>query len=136
MTRIYIDIDIDIDIYNWKWNDSNDKRNTVLSKRKLIQLVEQKIVSGWDDPRMPTISGIRRRGIPAEALRLFCERVGISKSDSNIDYTDLENCVREVMDEKSERAFAVLNPLKVTISNWDGKSFIYHDIKFPSQFVI
>ena len=70
---------------------------------------------------MPTISGIRRRGVPAEAIRLFCQRIGISKSDSNIDYSDLENCVRDVLDEKSTRAFAVVNPLKVTIRNWDGK---------------
>lgn len=78
-------------------------------------------MNGWDDPRMPTISGIRRRGVPPEAVRLFCERIGISKSDSNIDYADLENCVREVMDEKSLRAFAVVNPLKVTIRNWAGE---------------
>ena len=104
-------------------------RNTVLSKRKLIQLVDQKTVSGWDDPRMPTISGIRRRGVPADALRLFCERIGISKSDSNIDYADLENCIREVMDEKSQRAFAVVKPLKVTITNWSGKTL--EDFEIP-----
>ena len=69
-------------------------------------------MNGWDDPRMPTLSGLRRRGVPPEALRLFCERVGISKVDSVIDVVDLENCVREVMDETSKRAFAVLNPLK------------------------
>jgi len=95
---------------------------TVLSKRKLIQLVEEKCVNGWDDPRMPTLSGIRRRGSPPEALRLFCERVGISKVDSNIDATDLENCIREVMDDTSMRAFAILEPLKVTITNWQGSS--------------
>jgi glutaminyl-tRNA synthetase len=94
----------------------------ILSKRKLIQLIEGKYVNGWDDPRMPTLSGMRRRGIPPEALRLFCERVGISKSESFIDLTDLENCVREVMDERCPRAFAILNPLKVTITNWEGKS--------------
>lgn len=93
---------------------------TVLSKRKLIQLVEGNHVNGWDDPRMPTLSGIRRRGAPPQALRLFCERVGISKSDSFIDVRDLENCIREAMDESSRRAFAVLNPLKVTITNWQG----------------
>jgi glutaminyl-tRNA synthetase len=97
---------------------------TVLSKRKLIQLVEEKCVNGWDDPRMPTLSGIRRRGSPPEALRLFCERVGISKVDSNIDYGDLENCIREVMDDTSKRAFAILKPLKVTITNWEGKSHL------------
>jgi len=70
---------------------------------------------------MPTLSGMRRRGVPPAALRLFCERVGISKADSNIDFGVLEDCVREVMDSTSSRAFAILNPLKVTISNWQGK---------------
>ena len=95
---------------------------TILSKRKLIQLVDGQYVNGWDDPRMPTMSGLRRRGIPPKALRLFCERVGISKVDSVIDVVDLENCVREVMDESTKRAFAILSPLKVTIKNWDGKT--------------
>lgn len=94
-------------------------QSTVLSKRKLIQLVEQGHVSGWDDPRMPTLSGMRRRGVPPAALRLFCERVGISKADSNIDFSNLEDCVRLVMDETCQRAFAVLKPLKVTITNWE-----------------
>ena len=98
---------------------------TVLSKRKLIQLVEGGHVNGWDDPRMPTISGLRRRGTPPEALRLLCERVGISKSDSVIDVLDLENCMREVMDERTKRAFAILDPLKVTLKNWDGKCTQY-----------
>ena len=95
-------------------------KSTVLSKRKLIQLVQDKVVSGWDDPRMPTISGLRRRGIPPAALRLFCERMGISKADSFIDYSILEDCVRETMDDTTPRAFAVINPLKVTITNWEG----------------
>mmetsp|Transcript_12097 Transcript_12097/g.14205 ORF Transcript_12097/g.14205 Transcript_12097/m.14205 type:complete len:888 (-) Transcript_12097:153-2816(-) len=95
---------------------------TILSKRKLIQLVEGKHVNGWDDPRMPSLSGLRRRGVPPEALRLFCERVGISKVDSVIDVVELENCVREVMDETSKRAFAILCPLKVTIKNWQGST--------------
>ena len=95
-------------------------RYTVLSKRKLIKLVEEKHVDGWDDPRMPTISGIRRRGFPPSAIRLFCERMGISKSDSNIDFGILEDCAREVLDEDCPRAFAILNPLRVTLTNWDG----------------
>uniref|UniRef100_A0A7S2VYJ3 glutamine--tRNA ligase n=2 Tax=Eucampia antarctica TaxID=49252 RepID=A0A7S2VYJ3_9STRA len=102
---------------------------TVLSKRKLIQLVQEKHVTGWDDPRMPTLSGVRRRGIPPESLRLFCERVGISKSDSNIDYGDMENCVRELLDGTSSRAFAVLKPLKVTLKNWQGS--ILEDFEIP-----
>lgn len=94
-------------------------QGTVLSKRKLIQLVEDKHVSGWDDPRMPTLSGMRRRGIPPAALRLFCERVGISKADSNLDLTVLEDCIRENMDDVCPRAFCVLEPLKLTITNWE-----------------
>jgi len=104
-------------------------KNTVLSKRKLIQLVEQKHVSGWDDPRMPTLSGIRRRGVPPAALRLFCERVGISKADSNIDYTVLEDCVREEMDKVCPRAFAILKPLKVSITTWQGSTL--EDFEIP-----
>jgi len=95
-------------------------QNTVLSKRKLIQLVDQKHVSGWDDPRMPTLSGMRRRGVPAAALRLFCERVGISKTESNIAFSALEECIRLKMDDACERAFCVLKPLKVTLTNWEG----------------
>lgn len=91
---------------------------TVLSKRKLIQLVEEGHVSGWDDPRMPTISGVRRRGYPSEAIRLFCNRMGISKAENNIDITVLEDCVRETLDTQAPRALAVLEPLKVTITNW------------------
>lgn len=91
----------------------------VLSKRKLIQLVTEKYVSSWDDPRMPTICGLRRRGYPAEALKLFCDRIGISKAENNIDVAVLEECVREVLDANSGRAFCIMNPLKVTITNWD-----------------
>lgn len=97
---------------------------TVLSKRKLIQLVTEKYVDGWDDPRMPTICGVRRRGYPSAAIRLFCERIGISKAENNIDMSVLEECVREVLDTTSKRAFAICNPLKVTITNWSNeKSF-------------
>ena len=91
----------------------------VLSKRRLIQLVETPgLVNGWDDPRMPTISGLRRRGVPPTAIRLFVERTGVSKADNNIDYTVLEECVRESLDPQVPRAMAVLDPLKVTITNW------------------
>ncbi|SCY41420.1 glutamine--tRNA ligase/YqeY domain fusion protein [Desulfoluna spongiiphila] len=91
---------------------------TVLSKRKLLQLVDQGHVSGWDDPRMPTISGIRRRGYTPEALRNFCRRIGISKKESRIDYTILEDCVREDLNEKAPRVMGVLAPLKVTVTNY------------------
>jgi glutaminyl-tRNA synthetase len=92
---------------------------TVLSKRKLIQLVNEKHVDGWDDPRMPTIAGIRNRGYPASAVRLFCDRVGISKSENNIDLTVLEDCVREVLEDTAPRVLAVVNPLRVKITNWN-----------------
>ena len=95
---------------------------TVLSKRKLIQLVDEKHVQGWDDPRMPTISGLRRRGYTPEALRLFCERVGISKAENNIDMTVLEDCARLSLDSNAPRAFAILDPLKVTITNWGSEA--------------
>ena len=93
-------------------------RYTVLSKRKLIQLVEEGHVSGWDDPRMLTLSGLRRRGYPPSAIRLFCERIGISKSENNIDMSVLEDCVREELDKTAPRAMAVLRPLKVIITNF------------------
>ena len=91
---------------------------SLLSKRKLIQLVEDGHVTGWDDPRMLTISGLRRRGYPASAIRLFCERIGISKSENNIDITVLEDCAREELDKNVPRVMAVLRPLKVIITNF------------------
>lgn len=90
----------------------------VLSKRKLIQLVEEKHVAGWDDPRMPTIVGARRRGYTPEGFRLFAERIGVSKADSLIDYAVFEDCMREVLNESSERRVAVLDPLKLIIDNY------------------
>jgi len=91
---------------------------TVMSKRRLLELVNEKHVSGWDDPRMPTLSGMRRRGFPAAAIRTFCERIGVGKSDSVIDMSVLEDCVREVLDQSAPRAMGVLRPLKVTITNY------------------
>jgi len=91
---------------------------TVLSKRKLIELVEQEFVSGWDDPRMPTLSGMRRRGFTPEAIRDFCERIGVAKNNSMIDVALLENCVRDDLNKKAPRIMAVLQPLKVTIENY------------------
>lgn len=90
----------------------------VMSKRKLLQLVKEKLVNGWDDPRMPTISGIRRRGYTPESMRIFAKRIGVAKAESLIDYEILESCVRENLDEVAERAMAVLRPIKVTIDNW------------------
>ena len=91
---------------------------TVMSKRRLLELVGEGRVAGWDDPRMPTLSGMRRRGFPAAALRTFCERIGVGKSDSIIDMSVLEDCVREELDGSAPRALAVLRPLKVTITNY------------------
>ena len=90
----------------------------VMSKRKLRELVEQKQVSGWDDPRMPTISGLRRRGFTPEAIRDFCERIGVAKSNSTVDYELLEHCVREDLNLRAARAMAVLRPLKIVIDNY------------------
>ncbi|MEW6426681.1 MAG: glutamine--tRNA ligase/YqeY domain fusion protein [Thermodesulfobacteriota bacterium] len=91
---------------------------TVMSKRKLLRLVNEKRVSGWDDPRMPTISGIRRRGYTPEAIRAFCERIGVAKRDSTVDMALLEFCVREDLNEKAARVMAVLDPLKVIVTNY------------------
>lgn len=91
---------------------------TVLSKRKLIQLVQDKTVSGWDDPRMPTISGMRRRGVPPQALRSFCDRIGVARADSMVDISLLEHCIREVLNIRAPRVMAVLRPLKVVITNY------------------
>jgi len=91
---------------------------TVMSKRKLLQLVKEKRVSGWDDPRMPTISGLRRRGYTPEAIRMFAERIGVAKRDSVVDIALLEYCLREDLNKSCMRVMAVLNPLKVVIENY------------------
>ena len=92
--------------------------NTVTSKRKLRQLVEEGIVSGWDDPRMPTVAGLRRRGYTPAALRKFCEEIGVAKANSLVDAAMLEHCVRDDLNEHADRVMAVLRPLKVTITNY------------------
>jgi glutaminyl-tRNA synthetase len=91
---------------------------TVLSKRKLIRLVEEGHVTGWDDPRMPTISGLRRRGYTPESIRNFCERIGVAKADSMVDIALLEYCIREQLNRIAPRAMGVLRPLKVIIDNY------------------
>ncbi len=91
---------------------------TIMSKRKLLQLVEDKIVSGWDDPRMPTISGLRRRGYTPNAIRKFIETVGVAKRDNVIDVSLLEFCIREDLNKKAPRVMAVLNPIKLVITNY------------------
>ena len=94
---------------------------TVTSKRKLKTLVENDVVGGWNDPRMPTISGLRRRGFPPAAIRDFCERIGVSRSDSCVDMGVLENCVRENLDVSAPRAMAVLRPVKLIIENYPAE---------------
>ncbi|MDR1856365.1 MAG: glutamine--tRNA ligase/YqeY domain fusion protein [Desulfovibrio sp.] len=91
---------------------------TVLSKRKLIQLVDGGHVSGWDDPRMPTLCGLRRRGVPPQALKEFCSRVGIAKVNSTVEYAMLEFCIREALNETAPRLMGVVDPVKVVIENY------------------
>ena len=107
---------------------------TVLSKRRLIQLVEEGHVSSWDDPRMPTISGLRRRGYTPESLQLFAERIGISKAENNIYMSVLEDCIREDLDPKAPRAMAVLRPLKVVLLNWPEDQVEELDAPVHQQF--
>jgi len=95
---------------------------TIMSKRKLLQLVEEKIVDGWDDPRMPTISGLRRRGYTPESIRNFCDRIGVAKRENVIDVALLEHSIREDLNSHAQRVMGVLRPLKVIIENYpDGK---------------
>ncbi len=92
--------------------------HTILSKRKLLELVAKKYVSGWDDPRMPTISGLRRRGYTASSIRAFCEQIGVSKADSIVELVLLENSIREELNKTARRAMAVLHPVKLVIDNY------------------
>ena len=97
--------------------------HTVMSKRKLRKLVEEGIVSGWDDPRMPTLCGLRRRGFTPASIRNFCDRIGVAKSASVVEYSFLEHCLREDLNEKAERTMGVLHPVKLVITNYpEGKS--------------
>jgi glutamine--tRNA ligase len=118
-------------LYNWvleDWEDTEKPKqiefarlnvtNMVMSKRKLRQLVELNLVSGWDDPRMPTISGLRRRGYTQESIRDFCERIGVAKADSLVEVGLLEFCIREDLKLKAPRYMAVLDPVKVVITNY------------------
>ena len=95
---------------------------TLMSKRKLLELVQKGLVSGWDDPRMPTLCGVRRRGYTPEALRMFCDKIGVSKRDQLMDIQLLEWCVRQDLNERSNRYMVVQDPIKLTITNWpEGK---------------
>ncbi len=96
---------------------------TVMSKRKLRQLVEEGKVSGWDDPRMPTLCGLRRRGYTPASIRNFCERIGVAKAASTVEYAFLEHCLREDLNESAQRVMAVLNPIRLTVTNYpEGQS--------------
>ncbi|MBI5676137.1 MAG: glutamine--tRNA ligase/YqeY domain fusion protein [Nitrospirae bacterium] len=117
-------------LYDWFLNELNlyhpqqiefarlNLSHTIMSKRKFIQLVEGGYVLGWDDPRMPTISGLRRRGYTSEAIRNFAERIGVAKRESTVDIALLEHCIREDLNKRAPRVMAVLRPLKVTIDNY------------------
>jgi glutaminyl-tRNA synthetase len=107
---------------------------TVLSKRKLQELVAEKHVAGWDDPRMPTLAGMRRRGFTPEALRNFCDRIGVSTRDGNVDVALLEHALREDLNARSPRVMAVLRPLKVTLENFpDGKTEEFDALYDPEK---
>ncbi|HOL91312.1 MAG TPA: glutamine--tRNA ligase/YqeY domain fusion protein [Clostridiales bacterium] len=102
---------------------------TVMSKRKLLQLVNEGYVSGWDDPRMPTLSGLRRRGYTPASIWDFCERIGVAKTNSTVDYGLLEHCVREDLNASAPRVMAVLNPLKVIIDNYPDDQVEWFDVE-------
>jgi glutaminyl-tRNA synthetase len=107
---------------------------TVMSKRKLLQLVQQNRVTGWDDPRMPTLAGMRRRGYTPEAIRAFCERIGVAKNDSVVDVALLEHAVREDLNRRSPRMMAVLKPLRLVIENWpEGETWDIQAPNFPED---
>ena len=117
-----------------------DLTNTITSKRKLRQLVEENHVRGWDDPRMPTLCGLRRRGFTPAAIRDFCERIGVAKSNSLVDISMLEHCVREDLNVNADRVMAVLDPIKVVLTNVDESAVEYltaenHPTRGGSRFV-
>ena len=108
--------------------------STVLSKRKLLRLVKEGHVDGWDDPRMPTLSGIRRRGVPPAAIRNLIDKIGVAKRDSVVDYALFEHCIREILNKDAERRMAVLKPLKVVITNYpEGASEDLEAINNPED---
>jgi glutaminyl-tRNA synthetase len=106
---------------------------TVLSKRKLVELVEKEQVTGWDDPRMPTLAGMRRRGYTPESIRSFCDRIGVAKRDSIVDMALLEHCVREDLNRRAPRVMAVLRPLRVVIDNYPEEQIEEFDAPYHPQ---
>ncbi|MBR6737699.1 MAG: glutamine--tRNA ligase/YqeY domain fusion protein [Clostridia bacterium] len=128
-------------LYNWSVENTGVKHkprqiefarlnvtNTVMSKRYLKKLVDDGAVEGWDDPRMPTLTGLRNRGVPAEALKNFCEEIGVAKANSEIEVSYLEHFIRDYLNFNAERAMAVTEPIKVTISNYEGEEDVEFDI--------
>lgn len=107
--------------------------STVMSKRKLLQLVNEGFVAGWDDPRMPTLSGLRRRGFTPASIWDFCERIGVAKTNSTVDYSLLEHCVREDLNASAPRVMAVLNPLKVIIDNYPDDQIEWFDVEINPE---
>ena len=97
--------------------------NTIMSKRFLKRLVDEKTVDGWDDPRMPTLCGMRRRGYPPESIRDFCERIGVAKANSEVESSYLDACVRDFLNKTADRVMAVFNPVRVVLTNYDGEKF-------------
>ena len=107
---------------------------TILSKRRLIELVEKKHVAGWDDPRMPTVAGMRRRGYTPEAVRAFCAKIGVAKNENLVDIGLLEHCVREDLNERAPRVMGVLHPLKLVIDNYpEGQTEEMECANHPQQ---
>lgn len=128
-------------LYNWVVENTGTKHkprqiefarlnitNTVMSKRYLKKLVEDGAVEGWDDPRMPTLTGLRNRGIPAEALKNFCEEIGVAKANSEIEVSYFEHFTRDYLNQNAERAMAVLEPVKVTVTNYEGEEELDFEI--------
>lgn len=108
--------------------------NTVMSKRKLRELVEKNYVDGWDDPRMPTLCGLRRRGYTPKSIRSFCDRIGVSKVNSTVEYSFLEHCLREDLNETAQRVMTVIHPVKLIITNYpQGKSEIFQVENNPNR---
>ena len=103
--------------------------NTVMSKRKLRQLIEENYVSGWDDPRMPTLCGLRRRGYTPKSIRNFCDRIGVAKVNSTVEYSFLEHCLREDLNDTAQRTMAVLKPLKLVITNYPEDKVEYFEVE-------